>query len=74
MSRTQATTPTADNHTHSTKTWVSVALALIRAIERSTIHFGKHIHATSFGTILLMIILFVMPEYAWTILSGYMGL
>jgi hypothetical protein len=41
-----------------------VALALIRAIEKSRLQVGKNIRATGFGTILITIILFVVPNVA----------
>ena len=52
-----------DRLSHSTKnTWVSIALALIHMIEKSSLRIGKHIEATGLGTILITLMLFVIPE------------
>ena len=43
-------------------TTVSILLALIRMIEKSSLHIGKHIEATGLGTILITLMLFVIPD------------
>lgn len=52
-----------DRLSHSNKgTGVSIVLALIHMIEKSSLHIGKHIEATGPGTILITLMLFVIPD------------